>query len=144
MKILAPLPKVSWLNSQLCWWHSLLVCVPVYNFWVLNRSSGDLPCCAFLLFGSFGRVFPFLMVKTLLTNPVPAYMVKGEFYSHCVLWCCSSAKTNLFMLVNDRWPNWDWREKITDFPNLPKHAGFGELLRLLFNPLENIVPDAQA
>lgn len=35
-------------------------------------------------------------------------------------------------------------KKITDFPNLPKCAGFGELLRLLFNPLQNFVPDAQA
>lgn len=34
-------------------------------------------------------------------------------------------------------------KKITDFAKLPKHAVFGELLRLLFNPLEKTVPDAQ-
>lgn len=34
-------------------------------------------------------------------------------------------------------------EKITDFGKLPKYAVFGELLRLLFNPLEKLFPDAQ-
>lgn len=46
------------------------------NVWVLNRSLGDFPCCASLLLGSFRRLFSFLMIKTLLTNPIPVYMVK--------------------------------------------------------------------